>query len=78
LTFFSDEASFHLQGYINTQNYRYWSLYNPHLAYEVLPHQVKVGAWCAVNARRIDEAVFFFTKQLIAESTYRSFLGNSF
>jgi transposase len=25
LTFFSDEAWFHLQGYINTQNNRYWN-----------------------------------------------------
>jgi hypothetical protein len=25
LTFFSDEAWFHLQGYIHTQNNRYWT-----------------------------------------------------
>jgi hypothetical protein len=30
LTFFSDEAWFHLQGYINTQNNRYWNSQNPH------------------------------------------------
>jgi hypothetical protein len=33
LTFFSDEAWFRLQGYINTQNNRYWSSQNPHLTH---------------------------------------------
>jgi hypothetical protein len=41
LTFFSDEARFHLQGYINMQNNRYWSSQNPHLTHEVLLHPVK-------------------------------------
>jgi hypothetical protein len=31
LTLFSDEAWFHLQGYINTQNNSYWSSQNPQL-----------------------------------------------
>jgi hypothetical protein len=43
LTFFSDEAWFHLQGYISMQNNRYWSSPNPHLTHEVLLHPVKVG-----------------------------------
>lgn len=30
-TFFSDEAWFHLSGYINSQNYRTWSAENPHV-----------------------------------------------
>jgi hypothetical protein len=59
LIFFSDEAWFHLQGYINMQNNRYWSSQNPHLTLEVLLHPVRVGVWCAVSARRIDVPVFF-------------------
>jgi hypothetical protein len=43
LTFFFDEARFHLQGYINTQNNRYWSSQKPHLTHEVPFHPVKVG-----------------------------------
>jgi hypothetical protein len=54
LTFFSDEAWFHLKGYIDTQNNRYWSSQNPHLTHEVLLHPVKIGVWCAVNARIVE------------------------
>jgi hypothetical protein len=59
LTFFSDEALFHLQGYINTQNNRYWSSQNPHLTPKVLLHPVKLGVWCAVSATRIVGPMFF-------------------
>jgi hypothetical protein len=43
LTFFSDEAWFHMQGYINTQNNRYWSSENSLITHEVPLHPVKVG-----------------------------------
>jgi hypothetical protein len=43
LTLFSDEAWFHLQGYINTQNNRYWSSENPHLTHDAPLHPVKAG-----------------------------------
>jgi hypothetical protein len=43
LTFYIDEAFVHLQGYINTQNNRYWIPQNPHLTHEVLFHPVEVG-----------------------------------
>jgi hypothetical protein len=52
LTFFSDEASIHLQGYINTQNNRYWSSQTPHLIHDVSLHPVKVGVWCAVKCKK--------------------------
>jgi hypothetical protein len=59
LTFVSDDACFHLQGYIvNMQNNRYRSSQNPHLIHEVLLHPLKVGVWCAVSAR-IVVPVFF-------------------
>jgi hypothetical protein len=34
LAFFSDEAWFHLHGYINTQNDHYWSSWSPTLSSE--------------------------------------------
>jgi hypothetical protein len=77
LTFFSDAVWFHLQGYINTQNNRFWISQNPHLTHKEPLHPVNVGVWCAVRARRIVGPAFL-TKQLIAKDTYRSFSGNSF
>jgi hypothetical protein len=59
LIFSSDEARFRLQGYINTQNNRYWNSQNPHLTHEVPLHAVKVGVWCAVSARRICGGLYF-------------------
>jgi hypothetical protein len=58
LTFFSDEAWFPLQRYINTQN-------NPYLTHEAPLHPVNVGVWCAVSARMI---FVFLTKQLIVSN----------
>jgi hypothetical protein len=69
LTFFSDEAWFHLQGYINTNNNPYWSSQNPHLTHEVPRYPVKIGVWCAASAKRIVVPVFL-TKQLIAKDIY--------
>jgi hypothetical protein len=59
LTFFSDEAWFHLQGFINTQNNRYRSFQNSHVSHKVLFHPVEVGVWCAVSARKIVESLLF-------------------
>jgi hypothetical protein len=59
LAFFTDEAWFHLQGYVHIQNNHYWSSENPHLTHEVLLHPVKVGICCAARSRRIVGPVFF-------------------
>jgi hypothetical protein len=42
LTFFTDEAWFHLSGYINAHN-RYWSSINPRQTFEVPLHGQKIG-----------------------------------
>ena len=34
VTFFTDEAWFHLSGYVNSQNSRLWSYDNPHSLHE--------------------------------------------
>jgi hypothetical protein len=59
LTFFSGEAWFHLQGYINKENNHYWSSQNPHLSHKARLYPVKVGVWCALSARKIVGHVFF-------------------
>jgi hypothetical protein len=43
LTFFTDEAWFHLSGYINAQNNRYWSSINPRQTFEMPIHDQKIG-----------------------------------
>jgi hypothetical protein len=52
-SFFSEEAWFHLHGHVSSKNNLYWRPVNPHLIHEVPLHDVKVGVWCAVNAKRI-------------------------
>jgi hypothetical protein len=59
LTFFIDEAWFHLSGYINAQNNRYWSSINPKQTFELLLHDQKIGVWCATTASRIVGPIFF-------------------
>jgi hypothetical protein len=62
LTFISNEAWFHFQGYISTKNNRYWISQNPHLTHGVLLHPVRVCVWCAVSARSVAVPVFFKRK----------------
>lgn len=59
LSFFSDEAWFHLSGYVNSQNFRIWNTENPHAFEETPLHSVKVGVWLAVSRRRIIGPIFF-------------------
>jgi hypothetical protein len=58
------------------QNNRYWSSQNRHLTHEVLLHQVKVGVWCALSARRVDGPVFF--QQNNSERCVQVILGQFF
>src|SRR5579872_6567962 len=59
LTFFSDEAWFHLSGYVNSQNMRMWSTDNPYVFTETPLHAQKIGVWLAVSRRRIIGPIFF-------------------
>lgn len=59
LSFFSDEAWFHLTGYQNQQNMRMWSRENPHYYRETGLHPLKVGVWIAISRRRIIGPIFF-------------------
>lgn len=59
LLFYSDEAWLHLSGYVNSQNNRYWCAENPHQLHVRPLHDVKIGVWCAISARRIIGPIFF-------------------
>ena len=76
LTFFSDEAWFHLSGYVNSQNMRMWSTDNPHFFVESPLHAQKIGVWIAVSRRRIIGSIFFnFT---VNAERYRNNILNEF
>jgi hypothetical protein len=77
LTFCCNEAWFHLQGYINMQNNRYWSSQNPHLTHEAVLHPVKVSVWCALSAGRI-LGPLFFNKTINCERYVQVILGQFF
>jgi hypothetical protein len=67
--FFPDEAWFHLSGYVNSQNSRFWSSENAHLFHEVPLHSQKIGCWCAISRKRIVGPIFFseFSETVTAE-----------
>jgi len=59
----SDEAHFHLTGYVNKQNYRYWTDTNPNEVHERPLHASKVTVWCAVSLHGIIGPYFFENEQ---------------
>jgi hypothetical protein len=64
--FFFGEAWFHLSGYVNSQNSRFWSSENPLFFHEVPLHSRKIGCWCAISSKRILGPIFF-SKTVTAE-----------
>ena len=55
----SDEAHFHLSGYVNKQNFRYWSDNNPRRLHERPLYSEKVTVWCAISSLGIIGPYFF-------------------
>ncbi len=47
--FYSNEAWFHLDSFVNTQNYHIWSQKNPHEYRESGLHPQKIGVWYAMS-----------------------------
>lgn len=57
---FSDECTFHLSGYVNRHNMRYWCAENPHVHREEHTQTPrKVNVWAAILGRRIIGPYFF-------------------
>jgi hypothetical protein len=57
LVFFTDEAWFHLRGYISAQD-NDKSMTNPRQHFEASIHYQKIGVWCATTATWILEPIF--------------------
>ena len=50
-TWFSDEAWFHMSGYLSSQNSRICSSENPNAIHEEPLNSEKIGVWCGVSRR---------------------------
>lgn len=61
---FSDEAHFHINGYTNKQNCRYWSCENPNCKSEKPLHSHKVTVWAAMSAHGIIGPRFLRTAEV--------------
>jgi hypothetical protein len=55
----SDEAHFHLSGYVNKHNFRYWAAANPQQLHERPLHSDKVTIWCAISSNGVIGPYFF-------------------
>jgi len=55
----SDEAHFHVSGFVNKQNFRYWSQANCQELHEKPLHSQKMTVWCAMSASGIIGPYFF-------------------
>lgn len=55
----SIEAHFHLSGYVDKQNCRYWSVEQTHNVFRKPLHSSKVTVWCGVSAFEIIGPHFF-------------------
>lgn len=60
---FSDEAHFHLGGYVNKQNCRIWGSENPHVIEEKPMHSQRVTVWCGFWSGGIIWPFFFENEQ---------------
>jgi hypothetical protein len=49
ITFFTDEAWFHILGYVNTQNTQLWSSENPYAVHEKPLQDQKLGVQDAIS-----------------------------
>ena len=58
---FSDEAHFRLDGYVNSQNYRIWSSENHHEFREKPLHPEYLSVWCAIDGSQVIGPFFFYT-----------------
>ena len=59
LIYFSDEATFHVSGYVHKQNCRIWSLEKPTIVNEYEDNTAKINVWCAMSSDCIIGPYFF-------------------
>jgi len=55
----TDEVHFHLSGYVNKQNYRYWAPENPQELHQHPLHGEKLTVWCGIASFGVFGPYFF-------------------
>jgi len=55
---FTDEAHFYLDGFVNKQNWRIWGTENPHVSVQRSLHPKKTTAWVAISSMGIIGPIF--------------------
>ena len=73
---FSDEATFHLDGQVNTQNCRYWNSTNPNWTLERTLQSPKVTVWCGIWREGV-VGPFFFDNNVTGD-TYLQMMQDEF
>ena len=71
---FTDEAHFHLEGYVNKQNMRYWGKQNPEITMVKPLHPARITVWCAINGEMILGPYFITTT--VSGAVYHDLLKN--
>ncbi|XP_025016781.1 uncharacterized protein LOC112538930 [Tetranychus urticae] len=72
---FSDEAHFHLDGYVNKQNFRFWGSERPEYFQSKSAHPIRLTAWAAITRHKI--FITFFRNTVTGDS-YNTLLKRSF
>lgn len=70
---FTDEAHFHLDGYVNKQNYRIWGTEKPSIRTKPL-HPKRVTAWAGMSSKGIVGPIFVDDNKTIDGKRYNQIL----
>jgi len=72
---FSDEAHFWLNGYVNKQNYRFWGTEQPFITQSKPLHSQRLTVWTAMSSRGIH---YFFLEENVTGLSYKNLLKRQF
>ena len=64
----SDEAPFHMNGFVNKQNFRHWGIENLQMLQEKSLHTLRVTVWCAIMHDRVICLYFYENEAGITET----------
>lgn len=68
---FTDECWFHIDGFVNKQNFRFWAKENPHYVISKTKNPIKVMVWAAISTRGV---FYTFIDGTLNSATYKELL----